>query len=215
MVISIVGIRSPYALGHQGIGKLGRIRLIDDPFVAYLFQISLFTSIASPYLVEKNIILERIFKKTLWIRFAQLNRRKVDGLSLEKKLVPFPDNAARRYVSSVKAREMRLFRYFSYQRQTSVWTVSIRYFLVYVIFSSNNFVPRRLFFFINNIDELNNSRGGSRIWRKKGRNRWSDMRNLLTVIRFSGSETVKTKDLRAIDLRVIARPCRWLARGRG
>lgn len=81
--------------------------------------------------------------------------------------------------------------------------------------TSNNFVPWRLFFFINNIDELNNSRGGSRIWRKKGRNRWSDMRNLLTVIRFSGSETVKTKDLRAIDLRVIARPCRWLARGRG
>lgn len=122
MVISIVGIRSPYALGHQGIGKLGRIRLIDDPFVAYLFQISLFTSIASPYLVEKNVILERILKKNPLnpFRSAQLQQTESRWTVVGKKLIPFPDNAARRYVSSVKAREMRLFRYFSYQRQTSL-----------------------------------------------------------------------------------------------
>lgn len=120
MVISIVGIRSPYALGHQGIGKLGRIRLIDDPFVAYLFQISLFTSIASPYLVEKDVILERIFKKNPLNPFRSAQQTESRWTVVGKKLVPFPDNAARRYVSSVKAREMRLFRYFSYQRQTSL-----------------------------------------------------------------------------------------------
>lgn len=100
--------------------RLGRIRLIDDPFVAYLFQISLFTSIASPYLVEKDVILERILKKNPLNPFRSAQQTESRWTVVGKKLVPFPDNAARRYVSSVKAREMRLFRYFSYQRQTSL-----------------------------------------------------------------------------------------------
>lgn len=72
--------------------RLGRIRLIDDPFVAYLFQISLFTSIASPYLVEKDVILERIFKKNPLnpFRSARLQQTESRWTVVGKKTHPFP-----------------------------------------------------------------------------------------------------------------------------
>lgn len=124
------------------------------------------------------------------------------------------------YISLVKARETRLFRYFRVKdsggrrlfvaRRCEKIYHGFSFLIITLIDLSNYYY----FFFPIQINWFNNQfprKGEARlllqlrlIWRNEGKS--NNMRNLVTVIRFTGSETERFTRHR----RAIARPCRCL-----